>query len=737
MDAYAPDGSARFVTTHAWDGADWQEGPAVWQQSGGVSQLLNNFASAMPNYEPFKLKVAADGSMLTTGYNVDPEVADVGCLGAKLDSSGQVEQVLPLLPGVQPSYEHCFSTALTTDGSRLIDFDESYGYPRTITTALDGSDRRFVTPPGIATLSCCKPSPDGQRLLFAGRRVPIDAQGHIDGADVPYGDSWFTWSDIFNPLSQGASLFTVDIDTGELRTQAVEPGHPLYNGGIDFSYPQASSALRLSADTPSSSAYRSADVLTLVATAEGIRSTVSNMALFLGNQRYEPTGTPSDASFRIPLNGIAEGRHLVHVAAATTTGLERDVQRTVVVDNTAPQITDEVSATKDPTDDSAAVVSWQAAADPALADGTPGSGVAKTQYRYRRSTGGWSSWATTTDDSFSAPVADLGDLVDLRSEDAAGNRRLIRAHMSQVEVTYPSGTCGLALGVSGQRKLPGYAPQFRIEQTSARFSGSLNCNSDVTKMAISDVCLFVQLRGDAWTSTGSCFSTSKAITGHTADLGLFKWMCQRPADGVTAFRLSGRYQVWTNILNGAKTLTTRPVKFSCPTESERVEAEAEGWRSLKGSNPSRALGNALGHPYPFDRKGWDAHHVIPANEKSSDASFIESIGFRCHVYVNVQNNGLWLRNRSGPLANGKPGYDALASITSHPGLQKRVQHWYYGYRYSAAITAPLLLALDRDGNCRGASETAKQRSAYAAIHAINASDLANGHIPGIGDSPPN
>jgi fibronectin type 3 domain-containing protein len=727
-----------------WVSSDVFAGVRLWQMptTGGAPQLISTIRPAeYPPPEPWRMDMAADGSMLVTFWKwYDEGARPETCFAYTLTPEGAVQTTfdVPLM--------HCWQIGLSSDGDRILDYEESAGYPREISTDLSGGDRRYETPEGIAAIGCCQQSPDGQRLLFFGQPVDTDASGHATQPIPRSGMGWYPngWlSGDYPDVNFDVQLYTVDRGDGSVRNQAASATPFAGDRGDSFGaavYPQASAALRLTSSTPSTTYARARDTLTVPASATGINATVNQMAMLIANHREVPTGTPSNASFRVALNDIPEGHHTTHIAAATSSGIERSISRTVVIDNTAPKVTDQLDGTEGDTEEST-VVSWDPAKDPALADGTAGSGVQRTQYRYKTASGAWTGWATATDSKFTAPTDDLTETVDLRTEDAAGNQRQIRARMSQLNPReVPTGRCSLSTRVSSTGVTAAYYPQFKIADTRPRLVGEARCHSDVTQLLVTNMCVSVMLHGDTWTKSQSCFSRKRAVTGHTDSFGPVAWTCQRPADGATYFRMDGKIQVFTNILNRVKNLTSSKVKYLCPTESSRVDAEAIGWRALRlqgTSKPSETLGDALGRAYPFEKKrGWQAHHVIPANEKSAEASFVQSIGFRCHIDVNSRNNGIWLRGRFGGLANDTAGYDALASITSPPNLQGRVQHWNYGSRYSAAIAPTLMTALDGDGNCRGKSALAKRLYGQAAIRKINAETLTAGYIPGIGASPP-
>jgi hypothetical protein len=69
-------------------------------------------------------------------------------------------------------------------------------------------------------------------------------------------------------------------------------------------------------------------------------------------------------------------------------------------------------------------ISWDAEEDPDLASGIPGSGVASTEYRYRRLLMDYSPWVATEDTEFELTGAILAEAVEvqLRQVDEAGNR---------------------------------------------------------------------------------------------------------------------------------------------------------------------------------------------------------------------------------------------------------------------------------------------------------------------------
>ncbi|HYZ30085.1 MAG TPA: hypothetical protein VE570_13575 [Thermoleophilaceae bacterium] len=94
----------------------------------------------------------------------------------------------------------------------------------------------------------------------------------------------------------------------------------------------------------------------------------------------------------------------------------------VLVDRTAPDPVSEMEMSWDP-DLNEAVVGWETEDDPDLPDGTPGSGIADYEYRYRHlGDNAWSDWRLVSE-TISIPGAWIGEEieVEVRSIDAVGN----------------------------------------------------------------------------------------------------------------------------------------------------------------------------------------------------------------------------------------------------------------------------------------------------------------------------
>jgi hypothetical protein len=123
----------------------------------------------------------------------------------------------------------------------------------------------------------------------------------------------------------------------------------------------------------------------------------------------------------------SEGKHTLTVAATPSTG--RGPSTTSVtntfdffVDRTAPGIVPWFDTAFD-SDTSRTLVTWIPIPDPALPDGSPGSGTATYTYRYQLNGGAWSAWVTTPANHFILAGTHSTDVVSLEVQptDRVGN----------------------------------------------------------------------------------------------------------------------------------------------------------------------------------------------------------------------------------------------------------------------------------------------------------------------------
>ncbi|MCW2996085.1 MAG: hypothetical protein JWQ18_3580, partial [Conexibacter sp.] len=766
---FTPDGShIRFMGFKAGDASNSiLQIPASGGTGTEVVPPTSSLAAALDSYQ---LSIAADGSMIAWGRaSLDPPTP---CVGAKFDASGT------LLRTFTPPSCNGSQSRPTPDGQGFIYNDNTEGYPRIRIATLDGDGGPAITPVGLAATACCEISPDGARISYWGKRIPMNA----DGTPVQpvYGDT----IDSFWYGTDG--LYTSDIESHQLRALKLTdaPVLPCFCDGPRLdqqipSYPQSSATIDVSSTAPATLNRRSSDSLHFGAHATTVGSAaIDEFDAFVDGSRAVPTTqNATDAAFDLPLQSTGEGRHTVWIAAATASGQERSIQRTLVVDNTAPVASDEAAAME--SDTSGQIdVSWSTPTDPQLADGTPGTGVATTSYRYALASGGWSTWSVSASDGFSADDEVVGSALELRVIDHAGNKKVVRAHISRKAHTPPGG-CSANPDRDDSKMTASGAdyPTWKSASTTLHAVYRLRC-STLLEEATQHVCLTTRV-GAKPVTLGKC----KTVTIFpdilpTATVKL-TWRCTRPYTGRITVYLVG---IAEGLLVGADHPTPlvpieeNPGTVDCPSADQQNDAEASAWRHLaqtpfvcRGavaeakhacwkrtwrSAPSTFLGRDLvRHKNPHKKgppdwpvRGWDAHHVIPAFGGGQASVLPQSIGFRCQVHPNSHVNGVYLRRRTG--SDGRPGplSDSSAMyqwlVTTANPLAGRVAHWDYDAKaaaendqgpvyvnpYSRAIAPMLVGALEGEGTCKSHKA--------GTDHIKDITDkLESNYIPGIGDSP--
>ncbi len=124
-----------------------------------------------------------------------------------------------------------------------------------------------------------------------------------------------------------------------------------------------------------------------------------------------------------PLPDFAEGAHTFRaVSTDRANNPSAESQVTTFIDRTPPPPVQEITAYYDEEFEDANVT-WTGVTDPALPDGTAGSGIAGYRYRYQRAGQGISGWETTDEDGFTLSDASLGEevLISVSAFDAIGN----------------------------------------------------------------------------------------------------------------------------------------------------------------------------------------------------------------------------------------------------------------------------------------------------------------------------
>src|SRR5207244_1903571 len=104
-------------------------------------------------------------------------------------------------------------------------------------------------------------------------------------------------------------------------------------------------------------------------------------------------------------------------------------QWTVKVDRTAPLVTSGFTLVDFEPTDGIGEVDWQNAGDPALPDGTPGSGVGSYLVRFNVNGGGWTDWQSTPESNLVFDAGNVGDTLQIEVQvfDNVGNASPVAA----------------------------------------------------------------------------------------------------------------------------------------------------------------------------------------------------------------------------------------------------------------------------------------------------------------------
>jgi YD repeat-containing protein len=165
-----------------------------------------------------------------------------------------------------------------------------------------------------------------------------------------------------------------------------------------------------------------------------------------------PDLCPASFSSPVTINPapLIEGAHVVRQTATDLAGnVATSATWNLFVDRTGPgQASGFVGYFDDTTN--MADIAWDPPADPAAADGTPGSGVFSYTYRWRQGAGAWSGWINTSAAGTELPSTQVGSSfdIDVQAYDAVGNLGAgVSAHV--VTVALPDTSDCLAHDVGG------------------------------------------------------------------------------------------------------------------------------------------------------------------------------------------------------------------------------------------------------------------------------------------------
>ncbi|HEV3002423.1 MAG TPA: PA14 domain-containing protein [Solirubrobacteraceae bacterium] len=251
-----------------------------------------------------------------------------------------------------------------------------------------------------------------------GDSCPDDATYTVDTA--AFGDGLHAIRviayDRLDHRSEVTFRFFVDLEPPALESVTHDPPLPAWVG---------SQALGVSATASDRGTGVQRFVLTR-RTPSGDADQVERLACELSPE--EGRRCPKRATVRIAYSGadLAEGVGVpLRLRAIDAVGRESGANEwTVDVDHSAPSFDADFSiGAYFDSASGAAVVDWDPADDPLLADGSDGSGVSTYHYRVQRDGGPWSAWQATGENTAALASSRLGEpvRVEVRAEDAAGN----------------------------------------------------------------------------------------------------------------------------------------------------------------------------------------------------------------------------------------------------------------------------------------------------------------------------
>jgi hypothetical protein len=215
----------------------------------------------------------------------------------------------------------------------------------------------------------------------------------------------------------------------------------------------------------------------------------------------------------------------------------------------------------------------------------------------------------------------------------------------------------------------------------------------------------------------------KGVDGPVADVS---FECNPNLDGVQSYRLialngytgqgidssSRKYDI-----TPAKIPDTITDSLSCPSMFQRQSWELDAWHALQYYNPitgrtrkpgddaARAIFRSVlkdEKPKGSPSRAWEAHHIIPLNDMPNTAAARNLVAgaFRCHLYPNSKQNGVYLRSQDAK--RGERLYDELPErdrARQYHGLTKnRFLPTYFNQLELAFSVAPLW-SINGRGEC--------------------------------------
>lgn len=524
---------------------------------------------------------------------------------------------------------------LATGATRALDFDVDQIYAirpsptggrvALVALAPGSSTVRLYTAPangGAATLvaSLAAPtsptwSPDGRYLLFDRVHQPVDpevAERDIVRLRVATGETEVLGTVPIRGYQQSSSFPTY--------SRAVAPELDLgLTDGKRFSNGNSATTLEATAEAPS----------------QGVRA----MALVAGDESDQTSTCDSscpatrEMSLTVPVDEYDEGTYPIAGVAQSQPGTPARMTGALVVDRTKPRVRFEATLGSggglyiDPT----------ATGDPALADGSPGSGIDEMSYRVKTG-GSWSSWTELP--SSGAALSGMSGASDVRVRvvDKAGHAASVDRPVFEPGPTAPcahnhqlttgDGRSRTKRGVERNVRIVG---QFNIvcpKKYRWRTTHSLNLldgsglekpdlgpdpvNDDDDNRIVMD-CTPIHRR-----------YISVVVGTGSRKVGLFSWETVK-------------------LTTVATNLNAEPI--TCNMDGMwRVRAASQV--RTPSQQPSTALEEGLvaaGEAKPGS--DYQAHHIIPASDTTRGYPAVQAIGYRCRIRPNSPANGVWMHQK--------------------------------------------------------------------------------------------
>jgi hypothetical protein len=241
------------------------------------------------------------------------------------------------------------------------------------------------------------------------------------------GEHGWAWGGGFDGTSHTAadvSYVNPVLDPGDARW-IYENDNSEYDGRIDLGLSDlpagASGTYAVSVSAHLKQAYANQSGYGVAVSLISSTGAVLDTVMVPGNFTDEVAELQVSGLSAASVNGLTVRVHKA-LAGVVSTGLRTVTVYADLLDTTPPGRPSEVTATYDDTTHETEVT-WNPAIDPALSDGTPGSGVVAYTYRYRRGGSAWSSWTDTQIPEFELTQGLVGEVIDVEvfATDAADN----------------------------------------------------------------------------------------------------------------------------------------------------------------------------------------------------------------------------------------------------------------------------------------------------------------------------